>query len=312
MTPWEKEFDSDDINAVNRWGETRLYKAAEDGDFELVKSLVERGADISIRTNENTSPRFIARKKKHTEIETFLFAIEQEQLESSKILEEQALKALNASQAVKLEREKKEQEQSLKRKESEFRIWFYSYDLNETIGPVSFEELKQVYSELESDGMMVWSPNQGDWKLASEVIEKSATREVVSDIDIKLEENKFSNKHKAEKKIAQKENNNLSKDRKGFFGKLISGEYGLAKTYWVYGFLVSFVIGILVRMMAPNLIAVIMFIMYLPYQMIVLIGVWRAASLYKGWAIWSYLAYIAAILSWLMIGLAFAVILFGV
>ena len=312
MTQWENEFDSEDINAVNRWGETRLYKAAEDGDFDLVKNLIESGADISIRTNENTTPRVIARKKKHAEIENFLFAIEQEQLESSKLLEEQALKALNQSQAVKLEREKKEKEQSLKRKESEFRIWFYSYDLNETIGPVSFEELKQVYSETESDGMMVWSPNQGDWKLASEVIEKSASREVISNVDLKLEANELSNKYKAEKTIAQKENHNLSKDRKGFFGKLISGEYGLAKTYWVYGFLVSFVIGMLVRIMAPNLIAVIMFILHLPYQMIVLIGVWRAATLYKGWSVWSYLAYIAVILTWLMIGLVFAVILFGV
>ena len=184
MTPWEKEFDNDDINAVNRWGETRLYKAAEDGDFELVKSLVERGADISIRTNENTSPRFIARKKKHAEIESFLFAIEQEHLESSKLLEEQALKALNASQAVKLEREKKEQEQGLKRKESEFLIWFYSYDLNETIGPVSFEELKQVYFELESDDMMVWSPNLDDWKKADEILDES-NKERKIDVEVR-------------------------------------------------------------------------------------------------------------------------------
>lgn len=311
MTQWENEFDSEDINAVNRWGETRLYKAAEDGDFDLVKNLIESGADISIRTNENTTPRVIARKKKHAEIENFLFAIEQEQLESSKLLEEQALKALNQSQAVKLEREKKEKEQSLKRKESEFRIWFYSYDLNETIGPVSFEELKQVYSETESDGMMVWSPNQEDWKHAHELLSDKNKKE---DAEYKkITEGKFDFPTKEEKAIIKRnEISHIKNDTpKGFLSKLIDGDYGLAKTYWLYGVVFSIPINMLMNYISSIIWIFIILLVFSVYQFFLLIGIWRAASRYEGLALWSYLAYMMVIFSWIILALSWMVILFS-
>lgn len=311
MSSWKSEFDSEDINAVNRWGETRLYKASEEGNFDLVKSLVDSGADISIRTNEKTTPRVVARKKKHTEIENFLFTIEQEQLESSKLLEEQALKALNQSQTVKLEREKKEKEQSLKRKESEFRIWFYSYDLNETIGSVSFEELKQVYSESESDGMMVWSPNQEDWKHAHELLADKNDKE---DAEYKKNtEGKLDLPTKEEKKILKRNEISLIKNdtTKGFLSKLIDGDCGLAKTYWLYGVVFSIPINLLMHFIISTLWIFIILLVYSVYQFFLLIGIWRAASRYEGLALWSYLAYIMVIFAWIILALSWMVILFS-
>ncbi len=88
-----------------------------------------------------------------------------------------------------------------------------------------------------------------------------------------------------------------------FFKKLISGEFGLAKTYWGFaigiGFLLyifSFAIG---SMGSPAL-SIIWILGLYTYQVIVWIGVWRAASLYNGPMIWAGLAKFAVILGALM------------
>ena len=87
--------------------------------------------------------------------------------------------------------------------------------------------------------------------------------------------------------------------QKGFFSKLVNGDFGLAKTYWLYGFLVGLIINVLTRIV-PSLgaLAVILAVA-IPYQVMVLLGVWRAADKYQGRKAWAILAKIATVLGWL-------------
>lgn len=87
--------------------------------------------------------------------------------------------------------------------------------------------------------------------------------------------------------------------QKGFVSKLVNGDFGLAKTYWLYGFVVGLIINVLTRII-PSLgaLAVILAVA-IPYQVMVLLGVWRAADKYEGRKAWAILAKIATVLGWL-------------
>jgi len=87
--------------------------------------------------------------------------------------------------------------------------------------------------------------------------------------------------------------------QRGFFSKLVNGDIGLAKTYWLYGFVVGLIINVLTRII-PSLgaLAVILAVA-IPYQIMVLLGVWRAADKYQGRKAWAILAKIATVLGWL-------------
>ncbi|PFG54303.1 hypothetical protein ATG98_3523 [Marinobacter sp. LV10R520-4] len=95
------------------------------------------------------------------------------------------------------------------------------------------------------------------------------------------------------------ENTSSAMEQKGFFSKLMSGDFGLAKTYWLYGFLVGLIINVVTRII-PSLGAVaIILALTIPYQVMVLLGVWRAADRYQGRTAWAILAKIATVLGWL-------------
>ncbi|MDY6930114.1 MAG: hypothetical protein SWN10_23955 [Pseudomonadota bacterium] len=88
-------------------------------------------------------------------------------------------------------------------------------------------------------------------------------------------------------------------ESKGFFSKLVNGDFGLAKTYWLYGFVVGIVINVLTRIV-PSLGALaVILALAIPYQVMVLLGVWRAADRYQGRKAWAILAKVAAVLGWL-------------
>ncbi|TYC63819.1 hypothetical protein FMN52_00925 [Marinobacter sp. BW6] len=88
-------------------------------------------------------------------------------------------------------------------------------------------------------------------------------------------------------------------ESKGFFSKLVNGDFGLAKTYWLYGFVVGIVINVLTRIV-PSLGALaVILALAIPYQVMVLLGVWRAAEKYQGRKAWAILAKVAAVLGWL-------------
>jgi hypothetical protein len=77
--------------------------------------------------------------------------------------------------------------------------------------------------------------------------------------------------------------------RKGVFLKLIDGDYGLAKTFWLFGFVPDFftypIAGFANQNNADSHIApwyfTILSLLYLAYRFIVLIGTWRAAKKYN-------------------------------
>ncbi len=90
-----------------------------------------------------------------------------------------------------------------------------------------------------------------------------------------------------------------SATEKGFFGKLANGDFGLAKTYWLYGVVVSVAANIILKVLAltGSIGELVIFIPALmAYQILLLMGTWRAADKYQGEKIWAILAKISVVL----------------
>ena len=92
-----------------------------------------------------------------------------------------------------------------------------------------------------------------------------------------------------------------------FLNKLKSGEFGLAKTYWVFGVIVFIPLNILYELdvLSPDTI-LITFFASLFYMYFWTIGCWTAASNYEGPIIWHGLAKTAVALN--LIGLLLGLI----
>jgi hypothetical protein len=97
------------------------------------------------------------------------------------------------------------------------------------------------------------------------------------------------------------ENENVTTTEKGFFGKLSNGDYGLAKTYWLYGVLVGFVVNIEMKPITSIGLLVIVMLAYTAYEIPVVMGTWRAANKYEGSKVWAVLAKIAVVLGAIML-----------
>jgi len=90
---------------------------------------------------------------------------------------------------------------------------------------------------------------------------------------------------------------------KGFFKKLQDGDYGLAKTYWLYGIVVSIVGNVLQRtilaamgkdgILLAFIIELIFVIYYVFFQ---LPGLWRSAKKYQGPKVWAVSAQIITVI----------------
>ena len=90
-------------------------------------------------------------------------------------------------------------------------------------------------------------------------------------------------------------------DEKGFFRKLSNGDFGLAKTYWLYGVLVAFVLGFGMKAVSSIGLLIILMLIHSAYHILILIGTWRAATKYQGWKIWAVLGKIAVVLGIIML-----------
>ncbi len=100
---------------------------------------------------------------------------------------------------------------------------------------------------------------------------------------------------------------------KGFFKKLRDGDYGLAKTYWLYGIVVGIVFAFIERLilMAMGkegvLLALVIVLVSFVYAVFFQIqGLWRAAKKYQGSRIWAILAQIVVVVT--IISIPFALI----
>lgn len=76
----------------------------------------------------------------------------------------------------------------------------------------------------------------------------------------------------------------------GFFSKLLRGDYGLARTYWLFGVLVGVGFNLLFDLVKSVGVLVILFTIYLAYEVMLIMGIWRAATKYDGYPVWSFLA----------------------
>lgn len=85
-----------------------------------------------------------------------------------------------------------------------------------------------------------------------------------------------------------------------FISRLIRGDLGLAKTYWLFGVLGNIFLSLPLPFIAEELI----FVFSLPvlsYSVVLLIAVWRAANRYRGPKYWATLAKIATVLGWIQV-----------
>ena len=85
-------------------------------------------------------------------------------------------------------------------------------------------------------------------------------------------------------------------EQKGFITNLREGNFGLGTTYWLYFVIGGNVIGGTIAFAVP-----ILLLIWIPYMVIVLMGVWNSAKKYTGSSIWSGLAQLIVVLNFLMI-----------
>ena len=106
--------------------------------------------------------------------------------------------------------------------------------------------------------------------------------------------------------ISDRATNRASIPNRPFFSKLIHGDYGLAKTYWLFGVLGSTVLSVFLMLsavLAAELV-IALYLVALSYAVVVLIGTWRAASRYQGPKHWAILAKLNTALGWGQLAIA--------
>jgi len=85
------------------------------------------------------------------------------------------------------------------------------------------------------------------------------------------------------------------------FKGLKDGDFGLAKTYWLFGVLGNFLIGLPGNLLT-NLVPIAIYSVFsLAYGVTVLLGIWNSANRYTGFKLWAILAKLAAILGFLFV-----------
>lgn len=95
---------------------------------------------------------------------------------------------------------------------------------------------------------------------------------------------------------------------KDSFKSLKDGDFGLAKTYWLFGVLGNLLISITLNFLT-GLAMAIYSLFSLAYGVTVLLGIWNAANRYTGFKLWAILAKLAAILGFLFVILSIILLL---
>jgi len=89
------------------------------------------------------------------------------------------------------------------------------------------------------------------------------------------------------------------KINKNYFKKFWDGDFSLPVSYWLFGFVYSFIIGLVIIFIG----VIIGFsenmwgILILPWTIFWAVGCWRSADKYKGLMLWHVLAKISIVLS---------------
>ena len=99
------------------------------------------------------------------------------------------------------------------------------------------------------------------------------------------------------------ETNNISHKivSQDFISRLTRGDFGLAKTFWLYGFLVSFMLNIMFKIVEYSSLVeddwlFIIGIGIVSWAVVAWTGIWRSASRHEGSPVWAVLAKSSVIL----------------
>jgi hypothetical protein len=93
----------------------------------------------------------------------------------------------------------------------------------------------------------------------------------------------------------------------GLIKRIGNGDIPLAQTYWGYGVCVGILWGIILEIFEANSTAILFLMLaYLPYQVFINMGIWRAANNYKKSLLLAWLAKIGATLGTLFFAIATA------
>lgn len=102
-------------------------------------------------------------------------------------------------------------------------------------------------------------------------------------------------------------NDTETQAKKPFLRRLINGELGLAKTFWIFYIIIGFLIGIIITIFGEYLVAknllIFVAVPQVIYGLIILLALFRASKLYQGPKIWVILMWIT-----IAIGLFFSII----
>lgn len=77
---------------------------------------------------------------------------------------------------------------------------------------------------------------------------------------------------------------------KHVYQKFIEGEFGLAKTYWMFGVLVNLCVNIVLRQIESDIIFFALGSIFVAYLCALLVAVWHAGKKYQGPKFWVFLA----------------------
>lgn len=110
--------------------------------------------------------------------------------------------------------------------------------------------------------------------------------------------------------MSELESTTSGSTEKGFFGKLANGDFGLAKTYWLYWVVVGIVVNIISNVVTSIGVLVILMLVYTAYAIPVIMGTWRAANKYQGSKIWAILAKIVIVLGTIILAVDFLAVIF--
>lgn len=86
-----------------------------------------------------------------------------------------------------------------------------------------------------------------------------------------------------------------------FFKKLRNGDFGLFKTYWLYGVGVGVVTNIIGNQITSGFGLGTFGIIYSLYGTQVALGLWRSAKRYQGRKLWAVFGRIVAVFSWIAV-----------
>jgi len=109
--------------------------------------------------------------------------------------------------------------------------------------------------------------------------------------------------------VSEEENLSNLTPEKGFFSKLAAGDFGLAKTYWIYNVFVAFVANFLINIATSTGLLLIIVLANTAYCIPAYTGLWRAATRYEGPKLWAILAKIVTIFGVILVVVGLMVLL---